>query len=77
MPDTLDPDWLTTLETARWLGVTQKTVYRLVNDGKLAAFKLGRVVRIRRTDLDAFLETARVKPGDLDHLVDRPPSPEA
>jgi excisionase family DNA binding protein len=60
--------WLSTREAARQLGVTVRTLYRLVDGGELAAYRIGRVFRIKQSDLEAFLESARVKPGDLEHL---------
>lgn len=62
-------DWLGTAAAAAYIGVTTRTLYRFINDGAIPAYKLGRVIRIRRTDLDAFLEAHRIAPGSLDHLV--------
>ena len=62
--------WLSVQAAASELEVTTRTIYRFINDGKLAAYRIGRVYRIRRTDLDAFLNGAALRPGDLDHLVD-------
>ena len=55
---------------ARELEVTTRTIYRFINDGKLTAYRIGRVYRIRCSDLAAFLSDATLQPGDLDHLVD-------
>ena len=44
-------------------------MYGLINRGELIAYRIGRVYRIRAEDVAAFLESARVKPGDLRHLV--------
>lgn len=61
--------WLSTPQTAAELGVTLATVYRLINNGDLAAHRIGRVIRVRGEDLDAYLQRTRVPPGALDHLV--------
>lgn len=58
-----------TVEAAEYLGVVQRSVYGLINRGELPAVKIGRVIRLRKVDVDAFLEEHRIKPGDLDHLV--------
>jgi hypothetical protein len=51
-------------------GCTEKfAVVFDIDEGHVPAYKLGRVMRIRRSDLDAFLESVRVKPGDLKHLL--------
>lgn len=62
--------WLSVQDTAAELEVTTRTIYRFINDGKLAAYRIGRVYRIRREDLEGFLLNAALRPGDLDHLVD-------
>ena len=31
-------------------------------------FKIGRVIRLRKEDVDAFLEARRIQPGELSHL---------
>ncbi len=67
--------WLSVQKTASELEVTTRTIYRFINDGKLAAYRIGRVYRIRRADLDAFLVGAALQPGDLDHLVEDTKSP--
>ena len=43
-------------EVARYLGVSIRTVYRLVSSGELRAFKVGAVWRFSQQDLDAMLE---------------------
>ncbi len=49
-------DYLTIQDVANEMGVEYKTVYRLVTSGKLPSFRVGRVYRIRREDLDRFIE---------------------
>ena len=61
--------WFSVADAADEIGVTTRTIYRLINDGALSAYRLGRVFRIRTTDLASYLESARIKPGDLDHLL--------
>ncbi|MDP9006440.1 MAG: helix-turn-helix domain-containing protein [Actinomycetota bacterium] len=60
--------WMSTQEAARRLGVTPRTLYRFVDEGSLAAYKMGRVFRLKQSDVDAFIEQARVRPGTLEHL---------
>ncbi|MCO8129046.1 helix-turn-helix domain-containing protein [Acidimicrobiia bacterium EGI L10123] len=36
--------------------------------GELAAYRFGRVIRIKQSDVDAFIEGARIEPGSLEHL---------
>ena len=63
-----EPVWLGTQEAARHLGITPRTLYRLIDAGEIPAYKLGRVLRVKLRDVEVFLDNARVKPGDLEHL---------
>ena len=63
-----EPVWLGTQEAARQLGITTRTLYRLIDEQQIPAYKLGRVLRLKLSDVETFLESARVKPGDLEHL---------
>ena len=49
-------DFLTTKEVAEYLRVNQYTVYRLVAQKKLPAFKVGSQWRFKRTVLDHWLK---------------------
>ena len=69
------PVWLSTETAARRLGVTARTLYRFVNEGQLPAFRFGRVIRLKSTDVDAYIEDCRIRPGALDHLY--APMPES
>jgi excisionase family DNA binding protein len=63
-----DPAWLSVRQAARALGVVSRTVYGLINAGRLPGYRIGRVIRVRHDDLDRFLESVRIEPGSLDHL---------
>jgi excisionase family DNA binding protein len=60
--------WMSTQEAARRLGITPRTLYRFVDEGALPAYKMGRVFRLKRSDVDAYMEAARIAPGSLEHL---------
>lgn len=60
--------WLGTTEAAELLGVVPRTLYRMIDEGLIPAYKMGRVIRLKGDDLDAFLQTTRVQPGSLAHL---------
>jgi excisionase family DNA binding protein len=53
-------EWLSTDDTARLLGVTERTDYRLIDSGRLPAHRFGMVIRFRRHEVDAFIEASRV-----------------
>lgn len=69
-------DWITVPAVAKLLGIRPHTVYALIDRGELGAEvtvptdrpKRRRSIRIRRQGVDAYLERARVKPGELRHL---------
>jgi excisionase family DNA binding protein len=63
-----DTEWLGTPEAAERLGITQRTLYRLIDEGQVPAYKMGRVLRVKADDLDVFLDRSRVTPGSLRHL---------
>jgi len=60
--------WMSTQEAARRLGITTRTLYRFVDEGSLAAYKMGRVFRLKQSDVDQFIEQSRIAPGTLEHL---------
>ena len=53
------PQWLTLTEIAKELRLDRKTVYRYVWKGKLPAYKLDRVYRVKRGDFERFLKERR------------------
>ncbi len=68
------PDWMGTPDAAEYLGVTLRTLYRFIDEGQLPAYKFGRVIRVKRADVYAFVEHNRVQPGSLGHLYPEPTS---
>lgn len=64
--------WLSTAEAAKRLGVTVRTLYRFINEGQLAGYRMGRVIRLKATDVDAFINHQRIEPGSLTHLYPDP-----
>jgi excisionase family DNA binding protein len=60
--------WLSTQEAARRMGITTRTLYRFVDEGQLPAYRMGRVFRLKQSDVDTFIESSRVEPGTLANL---------
>jgi excisionase family DNA binding protein len=50
---------MTTEEVIGYLRVNARTVYRLIQTGDLPAVRVGRQWRVRRGDLDGWLERSR------------------
>jgi excisionase family DNA binding protein len=63
---------LTAAEVADQLRVSTMTIYRLIRSGELPAVRVGRNYRVRRSELDAYLESQVVDPADLDGVVGEP-----
>jgi excisionase family DNA binding protein len=57
--------YLTVQALADQLDIAPLTVYRLVKHGKLPAVRIGRSIRFKPAEIDAFLETVRVGPTGL------------
>ncbi|OGQ80548.1 MAG: hypothetical protein A3F90_16625 [Deltaproteobacteria bacterium RIFCSPLOWO2_12_FULL_60_19] len=49
--------FMTTKEVARYLRVDQYTIYRLVTQKKIPAFKIGNQWRFKRSILDRWLKS--------------------
>ena len=64
----IGPDWLGTTDAAKYLGLRIPTLYRLIDDGLLPAYKAGRLIRIKLRDLDAFIASSKIEPGTIAHL---------
>ncbi|MFN2607014.1 MAG: helix-turn-helix domain-containing protein [Acidimicrobiales bacterium] len=60
--------WMSTGEAARRLGVTVRTLYRLIDEAELPAYKFGRVIRLQEGEVEAFISASRIPPGSLEHL---------
>ncbi len=69
---TSDGEWLSTNQVAWQLGIVPRTVYRLIDRGELPAYRIGRVIRVRASDADAYVARQRVQPGSLGHLHEFP-----
>ncbi len=61
-------DWMGTPAAAAYVGLTLRTLYKLLDEGAIPAYKFGRVLRVRRCEVDDFIERCRIKPGSLSHL---------
>ncbi len=52
-------EFMTVAEVADVLRVSKLTVWRYTESGKLPAYKFGRDLRIKKNELDAFIESRR------------------
>ena len=54
-----DKEHLSLEEVAGEMGVTYQLIYRLVRSGEIPAARLGKLYRVSRTDLKAYLERSK------------------
>ncbi len=65
-------EWVNTEEAANRLGITTRTLYRFMDQGRLPSYRFGRVFRLKMSDIEVFIEACRVEPGTLSHLYPEP-----
>ena len=66
-------EWLNTKSAAAMLGITPRTLYTLVDQGQVPGYRMGRVLRFKRSDIDEATENFRIEPGSLQHLYQEAP----
>jgi excisionase family DNA binding protein len=57
-------EWYSPDELWRWLGLGRTKTYELLQSGEIPSYKIGRVRRIRRQDIEAWREHNRCCIGD-------------
>lgn len=60
--NTKENEIMTVNEVAEYFKISEVTTYKLVQEGKIPAFKIGRHWRIKRSDLGEFIE--KLKRGE-------------
>ena len=58
--------FLTVFEVASLLSVRPSTVYQWVSSGEIPHYRLGRIVRFRRKDLETWVENFRKEKMDIE-----------
>ncbi|MDF0727290.1 helix-turn-helix domain-containing protein [Cytobacillus sp. S13-E01] len=58
----MDQEIMTITQVAKYLQISDMTTYKLVQEGKIPAFKVGRHWRVKKVDLSEFIE--KQKKGD-------------
>ena len=69
----MNSTFLTAREIAEILRVSKPWVYRLIANGAIPSIRFGRVTRVRREDLDAFIQNSALKfepSGIASHQID-------
>lgn len=55
-----DNEIMTVSEVAEYFKISEVTTYKLVQEGKIPAFKIGRHWRVKRSDLTEFIEKLKL-----------------
>jgi excisionase family DNA binding protein len=55
---------LSMAEVCRVLGMGKSWTYRRIKSGEIPSVKLGRSIKVRREDLEGYLESSRYNPTD-------------
>jgi excisionase family DNA binding protein len=71
----IDETFLTTEEVLEYLQVNLRTVYRLIKAGKIPAVRVGRQWRFRKRDIDAWLDSQRLRGGARAEAAPAPTRP--
>ena len=58
---------MTVEQVAEYLQLNKLTIYKYVREGRIPAAKLGKAYRIRKSDVDLFLERLKMRPARAAH----------
>lgn len=50
--------WIGTTMACSLLAINARELYRLIDEGRIPAYRLGRVIRLRRHDVEEFSRAA-------------------
>ena len=51
-----DYEIMTAYEAMDYLGIGENTLYRILKSGELGAFRIGRILKIPRKELDKYID---------------------
>jgi len=68
--ESFDGEVLKIREIANTLKVTYLTAYRWVRHGKIPAFKIGRHIRVKRADFEAWLKEFEIEPEEIKTVIE-------
>ena len=66
-----DTDVMTVREVAEYLKVKERTIYRLVAQGDIPAFKVGGSWRFRKGEIDKWTEAHAIGPNDTEERAEQ------
>jgi excisionase family DNA binding protein len=63
-PDSSDLELLSIAQVCQRIGMGKSWVYRHIHEGEIPSVRLGRTIKIRRSELEDYLEKHRYKASD-------------
>ena len=63
-PDSRDLELLSIPQVCQRLNMGKSWVYRRIHEGEIPSVRLGRIIKIRRADLENYLEEHRYRPSE-------------
>ena len=63
-PESRDVELMSIPQVCQYLGMGKSWVYRRIHDQEIPSVRLGRTIKIRRSDLEEYLEEHSHRPGD-------------
>jgi excisionase family DNA binding protein len=63
-PEARDSELLSIPQVCQYLGIGKSWVYRRIHNQELPSVRLGRIIKVKRSDLEQYLEDHRHRPAD-------------
>jgi excisionase family DNA binding protein len=64
-PESRDLELLSIAQVCQRLNMGKSWVYRRIHEGEIPSVRLGRAIKIRRADLEKYLEEHRYRPSEI------------
>jgi excisionase family DNA binding protein len=69
MPTNPEKEFLSTSDVAEWLDVSTATIYKFVEKGDLPVYRLGRINKFRRCDIEEFIQKNKLVGATAIHAL--------
>jgi len=63
--------YITIKEVAIYLNVKEKTLYALAASGDIPHYRIGRLIRFKKDEIDAWMQTRKVVKGNSDQTAQK------
>jgi len=61
--------WLDVKELSSYLRLKEKTIYHLVRQGLIPHYRIGKLIRFKREEIDQWMHSKRARPFEFDKVV--------